>query len=252
MPDEPNSGNGVITGATSGGQSSQAVVSHNLINEDWLAELTLDEAEANAALVTGCATKLNAEGIAQLFAQDMRAQVQQERSLAGAIEMARSNRTGAMGNEDKARLKLIKVCGPIQCAAKRKFARKQKSLLKLCAAGEGVGLYNVMRTQPLVAIPILIQTAKDDALAGASNTKTNAVQAAFDAWNNFDATQTTAGTMAHEQLKEFFSAPVQRLSSPIGATCNILLIAHSRRAKISPFAANPNCRINAISRETWL
>ena len=176
----------------------------DVVANQWLAELELADAVAKAAQVPERIAALEEQEVTPTFVADLLTRIGQAGDFITTIQTARSGGKGATRNEGEARNALLKAVGVIQSAARRKFARSQPERLKLYAAGGGVNLTSMNRAQLAAAIPTLIDTAKADGLSGAGDAKTDAVQAAFDAWNAFDEAQTTSGTAettAREALK---------------------------------------------------
>lgn len=188
------SGNDAGGGAGGVGASSQKGVPHDVVNADWLTELQQATDVATAAQVVGRADALALQDVSAAFVLDLQRRIAAAGELVTSITSARTGTKGATRGEGEAKAALLAAAGAIQSGARRKFARSQPERLALYGCGGGKDLVGMNRAKLSAAIATLIKTAKLDGLSGAGDAKTNAVQAAFDAWNNFDATQTTSGT----------------------------------------------------------
>ena len=198
-----NTGENATATAGNAAGTEKVPQERELVAQEWLDELALAEAVAKAAKVEGRADALLAQDVTQPFVADLLLRIGQAGDFVTAITTAHVGGTGATRNEGEAKAALIKAAGTIQSGAKRKFSRSEPERLALYACGGGVDLFNMNRAQLSLAIPTLIKTAKLDALSGTGDAKTNAVQAAFDAWNAHDDAQTgenTAETTAREAL----------------------------------------------------
>jgi hypothetical protein len=183
---------------------AKAAQKRDLVAVEWLTELQLASDVATAAQVVGRADALAEQDVSAGFVADLLERITAAGELVTSITTARTGTKGATRGEGEAKAALLAAAGAIQSGARRKFARTAPERLALYGCGGGKDLVGMNRAKLSAAIPTLITTAKADGLSGTADAKTNAVQSAFDAWNNFDATQTASGsaeTTARAALK---------------------------------------------------